>query len=429
MFLNNKTALNFGKHFLILIAYSLYCVFWIFIRAVDLILDTVSFESHHSSTYSAKIGRVLFKQKFCLMVLTSPSDFVCLFRSRVKPEYVLQPNVSLYHLTSKEATFVETHVGVNVFHSDIASFSFLSQFHHATKVIKMSMNDFVSLAEKVGDPTIPVTWMSSTGRCGGTMVCQLFETVPGAIAMHEPDPPSHVYHMKGDKTVKTSDYEAILRSMVRIMCKPCPGVTRILIKPRPMCTYLLDDIYKSCPGVKHIFIYRNSLKCIRSWLATLTHDPYVVVMRSCMDAVWFSSIFPYYRNALRIYFTSKREDEPYMPLEIPSTSMIATAWANQVLYAREKMTLNQIIFSLKYEEIVSRPKESITYMFDRLEIDLKHTDNAVSSLYRDSQRGSPLSRERIGDAALRFMTESDRLNCDAILSKKQLPRMGEDFNM
>ena len=211
--------------------FAFYCIYWICIRFSDFVLDMFSVENR-SATKSAKIGRILFKRKFSLMTFTSPLDFVCMFRGHVRQEYVLQPNVSLYCITSKEAIFVETPAGMNIFSSDVAPFVYLSQFLNATKVIKMSIKDFVSLAEKIGDPTVPVVWMSSTGRCGGTMVCQMFETVPGTIAIHEPDSPSHVYHMHGNNRVKK--YEAILKSMIRIMCKPRQGVTKILIKPRPM---------------------------------------------------------------------------------------------------------------------------------------------------------------------------------------------------
>ena len=226
MFSKYKTALNFCKYFLKLIVFSFYCVYWICISTLDFILDIFSFENQHSSTKSAKIGRILWKQKFSLMFF-SPLDFVCIFRGRVKPEYVLRPNVSLYRITSKEAIFVETPASVNIYSCDVAPFFFISQFLKATKVIKMTIKDFVSLAEKIGDPNIPVIWMSSTGRCGGTMVCQMFETVPGTIAIHEPDPPSRVFHLHGNNKVEKSEYEAILKSMVRIMCKPRPGVTRI----------------------------------------------------------------------------------------------------------------------------------------------------------------------------------------------------------
>ena len=391
------------------------------------ILDKFSFEKYHSAT--AKIGRILFKRKFSLMGLTSIMDFTCLFRGRVRPEYVLQPNVSLYHITSKEAIFVETPAGMNILCSNVSSFVYLSQFINATKIIKMSINDFACLAEKIGDPTVPVLWMSSTGRCGGTMVCKMFETVPGMIAIHEPDAPSHVYHLHANNKIRMSEYEAILKSMIRIMCNPRPGVTRVLIKPRPLCTFMIEDIYKVCPGVRHIFIYRNSLDTMRSLLAVMAHEPYLVVLRTCTDAVWFSNIFPYFRYVLRFYFTSNRKDAQGMPVEIKTICMAATSWASHILYARERMVLEQITFSLKYEDILSRPKEVIMQIFERLGIDIIHTDRAVASLSRDSQRGSPLSRENIGDSSLRFMSETDRINCDAILTKRSLPRMSEDITL
>ena len=158
----------------------------------------------------------------------------------------------------------------------------------------------------------------------------------------------------------------------------------------------------------------------------MTYDPYTVVVRACIDAVRFSNIFPHYRNVLRPYLTSNRKDASFMPLEITTACMIATFWTNQIRFAREKMALEQIIISLKYEDILSRPKESITQFFKRLGIDTIHTDRAVASLSRDSQRGTPISRENIGDSALRFMSETDRTNCDAILTKSSLPRLGED---
>ena len=224
-----KIALTFCKYFVKLTAFSFYCVYWMFIRTLDYIINTFSYETYHSSTKSVKTGRILLRQKFSTMALTQPLDFVCMFRDRVRPNYVLQPNVSLYRITSKEAIFVETPASINIYSSEVASFSFIAQFQNATKVIKMPIKDFVSLAEKIGDPTIPVVWMSSTGRCGGTMVCQMFETVPGTIAIHEPDPPSHLNHLYGNNKFKKSEYEAILQSMVRIMCNKNSNQTTTVV--------------------------------------------------------------------------------------------------------------------------------------------------------------------------------------------------------
>ena len=305
----------------------------------------------------------------------------------------------------------------------------MAQFLNASKVIKMSVKDFVSLAEKIGDPRASVIWMSNTGRCGGTMLCQIFDTVPEILVINEPDPPSNAFHLHANNRINVSDYEAILKSMIRIMRRPHPGKTRIIIKPRPLCTFLMMDICKLCPDVRHIFIYRNSLDTIRSWLAAMAYESYLVVICACIDAVWFSNRFPFYRNFLRLYFTSERKYSLEMPLELTTICMIATFWANQMLFVRKTLALGQTILLVKYEDIKSRPKESIEHIFKCLGIDASQTDRAVRSLSRDSQRGSPLSRENIGGSSFRFMSENDRINCDVILTEINLPRMGEDFRL
>ena len=422
---------NFFKYFIRLAAYSLYRFCWMSVCVLDYISNTLVLKSHQPTVKSAKLGKIIWRQKFYNIRLVSQYDFICLFRTHVRPEYVLQPNVSLYAITNKEAIFVETPVSVNIYSSDVYPFFFVAQFLNATKVIKMSIKDFVSLADKIGDPTASnsVIWLSNTGRCGGTMLCQVIETVPEALVISEPDSPSNVFHLHEYNRFNVSEYEAVLKSMIRIMCRPHPGKTRFFIKPRSLCTLMMTDICKVCPDVRHIFIYRNSLDTIRSWLAVMAFEPYLVVIRACIDAVWFSNIFPFYRNVLRLHFTSKRKDGLDMPLELTTICMIATFWANQMLFARKMLALDQINVSLKYEHILSRPKESITQIFERLGIDTIHTHCAVASLSRDSQRGSPLSRDKIGGSSFRFMSETDKTDCDVILTQRNLPRMGEDFTL
>ena len=113
----------------------------------------------------------------------SPLDFMCMFTKRVTPAYVLQSNVSLCAITNKEAIFVETETGVNIYSSEVHPFLMGAQYLYAINVIKMPISDFVSLADKIGDTTVPVICISNTGRCGGTMLTQMFECVPGTLAI------------------------------------------------------------------------------------------------------------------------------------------------------------------------------------------------------------------------------------------------------
>ena len=119
------------------------------------------------------------------------------------------------------------------------------------------------------------------------------------------------------------------------MCRPHPGITRFFINPRALFTFMMTNICTLClhVHVRHIFIYRNSLDTVRSWLAVMPFEPYLVVIRACLDAVWVSNIFPFYRNVLRLHFTSK-------PKIGTTICMIAMFWANQMLFARKMVALD-----------------------------------------------------------------------------------------
>ena len=422
-------AVNVFKYFSKLVAYSLYCVCWSCAFALNFIINRWMFTSYDSRTDTAKLGWILWKYKFYAFREASPTDFLCMFRTRVRPEYVLRPTVSLYAITRNEAIVVETLEGINIYSSDVHPFFMAAQFLNATKVIRMSVRDFVSLAEKIGDPLVPVLWISNTGRCGGSVLSQMFESVPGALVIHEPDPPFNLYNLNGSNTIQTTEYKLLLKSVLRIMCKPRPGITRICIKPRPQCVAIMTNIGKLGLDIRQVFMYRNSLDTLRSWLALMTFDPFAVVIRVCTDAVWFSNILPYFRNILRYYFIPRMKRTSDLSVNATTTCMFAHMWANQILIARDEMSCDRSILPVKYEDILTEPTMVVKQLFERSGVDIRHVERAVATLSRDSQRGSVVSRAKIGDASHRYISETEMIKCDAIFTQCNLPLLGEDIRL
>ena len=414
-------AVNVLRYLCRLVFYLMYCACWSCACVLDYLLDRLMSVFGESATGTAQLGRILWKKRFSDFSVASPMDFMCMFRSQVKLEYILRPTVSLYAITKKNAIFVETPEGVNIHSSDIHPFHMAAQFLYATKVIKMTISDFVRLAEKIGDPKVHVIWMSNTGRCGGTMVCQVFESVPGSLAIHEPDPPFSVQKLKESNAIQDSEYEILLKAMLRILCKPRPGISRICIKPRPQCSVMLTSINKLGIEIRHLFIYRNSLDTLRSWLALLSYDPFPTILRLCTDAEWFSNIFPYIRNILREYLKSD------LPANATTACVFTHMWAHQIYLARNAMLRGQTIMPMKYEDMLSQPTKIVEQLFEHSGIDTGYVVSAVATLSRGSQRGSVISRENLADTSHRYLSEKDRIKCDAILTQFNLPRLGEDF--
>ena len=91
------------------------------------------------------------------------------------------------------------------------------------------------------------------------------------------------------------------------------------------------------------------------------------------------------------------------------------------------MSSDPDILPVKYEDIPASPREAVTQIFECLKIDTIHVDIAVSSLDRDSQRGSVMSRDRL--ASNKHISKVDRIKVDDILPNLISHRSGEDFRI
>ena len=380
---------------------------------------------------SVKRASILWKQRISFLNNSTPRDFFCLNFTRVEPEYVLRPNVSLYTVTDKEAIFVETPAKMNIYSSDTFPFFFAAQFIHGTHVIRMDIECFHSLADQVGDPSVPVTWMSNTGRCGSTMMCQIFESVEGTLVMAEPDAVQNVFYLLQDRNyigISTKDCQRILKSTVRMLCKPRAGTERIFIKLRSSCTALMADMSTLFPDIKHLFLYRNCEETVASFANALNSLPYGLVLRLCSDNEVLSNFVPLFRKLLRYHIGTKRKDAAEVPLNENTIGILTYLWAEQILLARDAISRDKRVLTTRYEEIVSKPMETIKEVFENTGVDLKHLGKAVSSLSKDSQRGTGLSRSSIGNQS-RKVGDADRVHADRILTGYNLPLLGSDFRL
>ena len=103
---------SFFVLFIKVIAYEVYRVCCLLTSMWNDILYQTTNKKSHSSLKTAKYGRILFRYKLSLNEIAR-SDFLNVCTARVRPDYVLKPNVSLYMLTNKEAIFVEVPENVN----------------------------------------------------------------------------------------------------------------------------------------------------------------------------------------------------------------------------------------------------------------------------------------------------------------------------
>ena len=430
--MENSTKLvdAFRRFFVTAVIYVNYIFLLKLCDIINYVLNTLIFtRTLHSSENNTQLGRILLRRKISTFQTSSPMDFLCLFSSRVQPEYVLRPNISLYCVTTNEAIFVETPLNVNIYSSDENPFLYLAQYNRGRNVIKMAIHTFHTLADKIGDPPVPVIWLSNIGRCGSTMLCQVFERVPGTLVMSEPDAPLKLCDMQSLNKVSDKDYDNIVRSMVRVLCKPYPATERIVIKTRSVCASLMMPLSELFPQHVHqIFMYRDNLDAIASWGPSMGVTPYGTLLRACADNEMLLFLVPFFRKQFRFEIQCKLKTVPEIPLT-NTYEQIVHMWANFMVLARDALSRDPNILPLRYEDIVSNPRETIKKIFQTLGLDLKHMDRAITALNRDSQRGSAISGKELRNDPRRQISVANRIIADSILSSYNLPLMGEKFTL
>ena len=415
--------LRYAINILVFLFYILLQTLWTFVKRL------CDFMRHFDYEESARISRVLWRRKFFMIDITSSRDFITTYGSCVHPRIVLNPNISLYAISKQEAVFVETPENFNLFRSDVNPFLYIAQFLYCRRIITMPIQSFHMLATEIPDSTLPIIWLSNTGRCGSTIVGQIFESVPGTVLMSENDSLTNLSYLKIQDKLSVKEYNEMLISILKLICKPLPNTRRFCIKPRSCGIVHLESISRLLPNIKLLFLYRNALPTVSSFLSLTINESVLVCWRCFSDSDLISRLIPFFRKYLRYCFALRDDDFLRDPSTMNTVEMFTSMWARFIILARHVRSQNNNVIPIKYEEVISDPLRTCTRIFQTVGIDIREAQNAVVVLQRDSQRGSVLSRTAIAKDPRRSVNKTDKLKADAILSKYNLPLMEEDCTL
>ena len=386
----------------------------------------------HQETEAGLFGGILWKRKFHEFAIHSVRNFICIYSSSVSPEYIFKPNVTLYSLTKHEAVFVETEEDIDINSSDESPFFTFAQFSRCKNVIKIPIHCFHALADKVGGPSLPVIWVSQSGRCGSTILCQVLENIPGTLVIAEPDPPAIIDSMYRTQGISEEERDRLLISTIKLLCKPHAGTKRICIKTTGYCVSLVKPISKLFPDFNQILMYRNCEETVTSYVAFLNYNPLIKVLHILMDSDWLKFAKRFVKKSTEIDFIRKTKESEAIAADTKVTCTVGVftyMWANYIFVLRDAMRHDKSIFAVKYEDILADKVETFRDVFEKLGLDLSNLETALTAFDKDSQRGTVVSRSRVGLSSTNVISDKERIEADVILSCYTLPRMGDDFRI
>ena len=410
------------------VEFLLFVLYLVLHRVVNMATFTIRSFNDRNLTYqtSALLQRVLWRNKLFIVDQSLPRDFLTFPISNVHPNYVLKPNVSLYAITTREAVFVETPAGMDIYKSDVNPFLYMSQYRHCHRVVTMPIESMHKLASEMGRLSRDVVWLSNIGRCGSTIIGQLFEDIPATLVISESDAIINLSYLKLEGKLTPEEYERLFISIVKIICKPHPGTKRFCVKPRSCGMIHMGTISKLFPEIKQLFLYRNCLETVASFFDYTYYDGTKRLLRYCNDSDVISWVVPYFRKRLHKYmaFIADRAGKP--PSDMNMFETLAAMWASFICLAKEVKLNDQTLVLVKYEDLVSYQLETCKHIFRETRINLSEIENAVARLRMHSQKPGVVFKYLKKKNPWRNMSKENKVKVNVILRNFKMPLLGED---
>ncbi|XP_023933437.1 uncharacterized protein LOC112042692 [Lingula anatina] len=339
---------------------------------------------------SAHILDIHWRYKWDVIPPTEKCRFIATHNRFEHPRCILADVVSLIYLDENEALFVETPPNVDIYNSDTNPFVYMAQYKYAIRLIVLPMASFHKIADEIGDPKTDVLLLSNTGRCGSTAVTQILESVPGVLAMSEPDGFTCLQNVI--KTVHHEKVDRYVQSVTRVTCKPLSSNPRLIcIKTRSMCFLHADKVANIAPGIKHLFLYRDGKATIQSFYHAFGNAPTFTFWHSMLTSRLAHCIVPKQSRHLWNWFidieTYPEINDKELMLRSSVVGILVGHWSCLCgAYKRFKAS-GMAVKAFKYEDILENPRHACESLLAYCGLPMEYAGTACKALSKDAQRG------------------------------------------
>ena len=335
------------------------------------------------------------KRRWFPEMLASVGDFTLQKDSVVDAgQVVANPQISMYAADSKNNTivFVETPPAV-----DLTSFPFLylAQYEHATRVITLPCDEFISVMEALPYPDKKYIFLYTVGRAGSTLMTNIFAGDHNTVSLSEPDILAYLIPLFKGKPSQHAEGKKLLLSCLKLFSanSAVPGKQRILIKPRGFCIEFADMIHTVVPDARGVFLYRDAKPVIESFLRAFSFGAITNLLRDTAAMRFLLTIFiRAYRKKLTNYFPCFNEYADGTIYKTGWTGLLCITWLS-IMKSYCALYRQGIPFqAVLYEDLIKHPQEIISQLFEYCGIPAASIPTALTALDRDSQEGTRLAR-------------------------------------
>nr|XP_012563251.2 uncharacterized protein LOC105847934 [Hydra vulgaris] len=390
-------------------------IFYLFLKVWFYVVNYFLSARKVKKSGTAAVYKICFRKEVS-RELPSVSDFYGLFEGYFHSSIILSDSISLYTITESTAVFVDCGA-LDVFCSKYGAFVYNTQLVHAKRFIVLSTKSFHKIAAEISLPKVPIVHLANHGRCGSTLLAQIFENIPNALSISETYSFSDLaeFSRKGQVDFHTLKQLCFSTLMCTFKHANSRQSQLIFLKCQNVAVYITELMSICAPSIKSIYMYRNPISFVRSCekLYAISNRKHVPVLRTKIySGIGKHSIlqsFPTYSDSF-----------------LESLTVFSSFGFNWITGAAAfKKLRNKIeIKSISYEDLLTNADNIVLKLFDYAGIPKDVLPDISSILKNDSQVGTAFSSRNISK---KFLQKA----CTPITEelKKEVNSLCSDFDV
>lgn len=391
----------------------------------------------NASNYNSCVHRcrIRFRAKLGELGPAFMDNFLLTHESYDPLDVLFRDNVTLLTVTGCHALFVQGPEGFNFFGSKESPFSFITHFEFAEQLLIVPLEQFLEFSRRdVPKPSANVVFISMTGRCGSTLLTQMFEELPYTLTLSEPDFLTVMNPFEGhphSSEALVQHVEQALKGAIHFMCKDLKAnrVDNIVIKLRPVTVAITHKITKVCPEVRHVFLYRSPIGTVAS---------YVTMVQSFPRILYEKLFWPRGFSKMYLCLIPEGSDKQSMLTDMHQKSLThydhVRCWTELVLAHilpckeyRAKGLVN--IYPVTYENLIHEPQETMSKLITHCHIDPFQARLCARALEQDSQRGTSISQTTLAKSRKVDFTPIELEIMEGIMAAFDFPKLAQWNNI
>jgi hypothetical protein len=265
----------------------------------------------------------------------------------------------------------------------------------------MSLSQLLELGESLETKLDRLILLFNIGRCGSTLLHQIFNQVPRVVSLSEPD--GFIPFWGEAAHLSDSETRALINTSAKFLFRPqiFPDLTVPAIKLRARNLGQLKLFHSTFPQATLLFIYRETIGWVASWMRVAQRLTTIAIQdKTPLDVL----IARFSNNWGPVSLADLGLVN--FPGPLSAAQGYALAWLLMMDCYLRHVREGLPIAALSYSDLNHRRQETLARLFAICALPLDAVQPALAAYARDSQAGTVLGREEQSeDNATRLTAE------------------------